>query len=63
MLVLGRKSGEQIVIADEIVVTVIEVAQGRVRLGIEAPPEVQIMRQELLTDNEPLPPRLVPLKG
>jgi carbon storage regulator len=47
MLVLSRKTEERIVIADSIVLTVLDVKSGRVRLGIEAPPTVRILRQEL----------------
>jgi carbon storage regulator len=47
MLVLTRKLGERIVVADTIVVTVLEVDRGAVRLGIEAPPEVRVLRHEL----------------
>jgi carbon storage regulator len=48
MLVLNRKVGERIVIADKIVITVIEVRGDRVRLGIEAPPSVPVWREELV---------------
>ena len=37
MLILSRKLGEQIVIADNIVITVVEIRGDKVRLGIEAP--------------------------
>jgi carbon storage regulator len=47
MLVLSRKRGERIVLADSIVVTVLEVKRGTIRLGIEAPPHVPIVREEL----------------
>src|SRR5262249_10778832 len=47
MLVLSRKPGEGLVIAGSIVVTVLQVEKGRVRLGIEAPPQVRVLRQEL----------------
>ena len=47
MLVLSRKVGERIVVADTIVVTVLQVEAGKVRIGIEAPPDVRILRQEL----------------
>jgi carbon storage regulator len=47
MLVLTRKPGERIVLGDSIHVTVISLERGRVRLGVEAPPEVCILRQEL----------------
>ena len=48
MLVLSRKVGEKIMIGDSIVITVLEVVGGRVRLGIEAPDYVPILRKELL---------------
>ena len=48
MLVLTRKAGEEIVIDGEITVRVIQTAGGRVRLAIDAPRHVQIMRAELL---------------
>jgi carbon storage regulator len=47
MLVLSRKPGERVVIAGSIVVTVVSVAGGRVRLGIEAPLEVRVLREEI----------------
>lgn len=50
MLVLSRKPGEKIVIGDSIVITVVKTEGGHVRLGIEAPDDVAILRQELLSD-------------
>lgn len=48
MLVLARRTNEQLVINGEIVVTVLGVGRnGQVRLGITAPPHVQIFRHEL----------------
>ena len=47
MLVLSRKSGQQIVIADNIVITVVEIRSDRVRLGIEAPREIPVHRKEV----------------
>jgi len=47
MLVLSRKPGESIVIDDQIVVTIVQIGGGRVRLGIEAPREVPILRSEV----------------
>jgi len=49
MLVLTRKAGERIVIADNVVVEVLEVQGNRVRIGIQAPQGVTILREELLT--------------
>lgn len=59
MLVLTRKAGERIVIDDSIVVEVLEVQGNRVRIGIQAPQGVTILRQELLTGKEPKANELV----
>jgi len=47
MLVLTRKAGESIVIGNEITVTVVEVRNGQVRLGIEAPRSIEVHRKEV----------------
>ncbi len=48
MLVLARKVGESILIGESIRVTVVQSTnQGRIRLGIEAPPVVRVLRAEL----------------
>ena len=47
MLVLTRKPGEQIVIGNNIRITVVGVGPGRVKLGIVAPDNVRIDRQEI----------------
>jgi carbon storage regulator len=47
MLVLSRKVGERILIGDQISVTVVRVTGGGVRIGIEAPPEMPVIREEL----------------
>ncbi len=47
MLVLSRKVGERILIGDQVTVTVVRVTGGGVRLGIEAPPEMAVIREEL----------------
>ena len=48
MLVLSRKLGEKIYIGDNICITVVDIDRGKIRLGIEAPRDVPIYRQELL---------------
>ena len=52
MLILTRRSNEAIKIGKDIQVTVLEVKGNQVRLGIEAPDEVVILREELLTQEE-----------
>jgi len=47
MLVLTRKIGERIFIGDDIILTVVDIERGKIRLGIEAPKEVPIWREEL----------------
>ncbi len=47
MLVLSRKVGERIQVGDEITVTVVRIAGGSVRLGIDAPKTMPIAREEL----------------
>src|SRR5688572_2091924 len=48
MLVLSRKLGEKIYISENICITVVDIDRGKIRLGIEAPRNVPIFRQELL---------------
>lgn len=55
MLVLSRKLGEKICIGENICITVVDVERGKIRLGIEAPRDVPIFRQELLTGNQHRP--------
>lgn len=47
MLVLSRKPGESVLIGSDVVLTVLEVENDRVRLGIVAPRELLVLRQEL----------------
>jgi carbon storage regulator len=54
MLVLSRRENERIRLGDSIVVTVVRVAGDRVRLGIDAPDNVLVLRDEL----QPQEPRL-----
>lgn len=54
MLVLSRKIGERIVIGDNVVVTIVGMRGGQLRLGIEAPKTVRILRDEL-KDSESVP--------
>ncbi len=47
MLVLGRKTNQSVMIGDEIVVTILAVDGDQVKIGIQAPAQVTILRQEL----------------
>lgn len=52
MLMLGRKEGERIRIGENVVVWVVEIRKGRVLLGIDAPRETPIYRQEIDPRND-----------
>jgi len=47
VLVVSRKIGERILIGDKIAITVVKLAGGAVRLGVDAPAEMAVMREEL----------------
>ncbi|MCG8451473.1 MAG: carbon storage regulator [Pirellulales bacterium] len=47
MLVVSRKVGERILIGDKIAVTVVKLGSGGVRIGIDAPTEMAVIREEL----------------
>jgi carbon storage regulator len=47
MLVLSRKPGEKILVGDNVTITIVRIGPNTVRLGIEAPREMNIVREEL----------------
>jgi carbon storage regulator len=59
MLVLSRKRGESVLIEGGVRIVVLGCEAGGVRLGIEAPADVAIVREEIAPQNHPA--RLVPL--
>ena len=57
MLVLSRKVGERILVGDQITITVVRVTNGGVRLGIEAPGDMTVVREEVKEGKKrPKPP-------
>lgn len=63
MLVLTRKPGEQIIIGDNIRITVVSIGPGRVKIGVDAPANVKVDRQEVYdkrqADQEPAQPVVI----
>lgn len=47
MLVLSRKSGETIVIGDDVKVTIVDIRGDKVRIGVDAPSHIPVHRQEV----------------
>ncbi|MGF1666989.1 MAG: carbon storage regulator CsrA [Acidimicrobiia bacterium] len=47
MLVLSRKSGESIVIGNDVVITILEVRGGQIRIGVDAPRNLAVHRAEI----------------
>mgnify|MGYP002511688445 CR=1 FL=1 len=47
MLILSRKTDQQIKIGDDITITIIEIHDGQVRIGVEAPRNIKVFRQEV----------------
>jgi carbon storage regulator len=50
MLVLSRKSGQKVFVGAEVAITVLEVRGNRVRLGVEAPAGLVVLRAELASE-------------
>ena len=53
MLVLSRRESERILLGNQIVLTVVRIAGDRVRLGIDAPSEILVLREELPSNDPP----------
>ena len=51
MLVLSRKVGERILVGDDVTITVVRLTNGGVRLGIEAPSDMAVVREEVRNKN------------
>jgi carbon storage regulator len=50
MLILTRKTNESIIVGDEVRITIIEIKGNRVRLGVEASPDISADREEVWRD-------------
>jgi len=50
MLVVGRKKGESILIGENVEITIIKIENGSVKIAINAPKEISILRKELYTE-------------
>jgi carbon storage regulator len=59
MLVLSRKEGERVKLGDSVVITILGVTGDKVRIGIKAPPNVLVLREEL----EPHPQKAEKLRA
>lgn len=59
MLVVSRKVGERVLIGDQISITVIKIGSGGVRIGIQAPKELAVVREELAAQMRAADQRLI----
>ena len=60
MLILSRREAESICLGDNIVLTVVALGNDRVRIGVQAPPGVRILRSELEVESATLPLQVLP---
>jgi carbon storage regulator len=50
MLVIGRRKGESLLIGEDVEITIIKIENGTVKIAINAPKEINILRKELYID-------------
>ncbi|HAX72178.1 MAG TPA: carbon storage regulator [Firmicutes bacterium] len=50
MLVVTRKPGESLIIGDDIEIKIIDLENGKIKIGIEAPKNIKIMRKEVIDE-------------
>jgi carbon storage regulator len=55
VLILSRREAESICLGDDIVLTIVAVGNDRVRIGVKAPPQVRVLRNELEVQEQTLP--------
>ena len=63
MLVLTRRVGESICVGDDVIVTVVDISPGKVRIGIKAPAQSLVLREELVDRAAKAPPLLAAPQG
>lgn len=67
MLILSRRESECIYLGENIVLTIVSLGNDKVRIGVQAPPGVRILRSELEVESATLPlaapPNVIELKG
>jgi carbon storage regulator len=63
MLVLSRKESQRIRLGDSIVITIVKISGDKVRVGIDAPANVLVLRDELEPRGSAEPPRIAELTG
>lgn len=54
MLILTRKRNEKVIISENISITILDIANDKIKIGIEAPENVKIYRSELIEDTKQL---------
>jgi len=64
MLVLSRREGEKIIIGDSVIVTIVRTSGDKVRVGIDAPDDILVLRGELEVhhDGKRAPHKAVPIQ-
>jgi carbon storage regulator len=56
MLILSRRESESVHLGDDIVLTIVRVSGEKVRIGIQAPPHIKVLRNELEVEQANTPP-------
>ena len=49
ILVITRRPQERFFVGDNVVITIVEIEPGKIRVGIDAPPNIKVFREELLS--------------
>lgn len=52
MLVLSRKPGQKLLVGDDIVITIVRIGPGVVRIGVDAPRAMNVVREEIVEEKD-----------